>query len=139
MKNMKHNDADYVFTSVGRRHFVAGLSASAISMAAHPIAAAGLPASGDIPYSGNASGRKWYKGNTHMHTIRSDGDTFPIEAAALFKRDGYHFISVSDHNVSSAEPQAPIPVDSYKGKKISQEMRTNFGRDFPGLELCRTV
>ena len=139
MTDMRHNYADDVFASVGRRYFVAGLGASAISMAAHPLAAASLPNSGSIPYSVNGSGRKWYKGNTHMHTIRSDGDTFPIEAAALFKRDGYHFISFSDHNVSSAEPQKPIPVDSHKGKKISQEMRTNFERDFPSLELCRTV
>ena len=136
---MNHLNANDPFTTVGRRRFVAGLSASAISMAAHSLAAANGPTSGDIPYSGSICGRKWHKGNTHMHTIRSDGDTFPIEAAALFKRDGYNFICFSDHNVSSAEPQKPIPVDSHKGKKISQEMRINFKRDFPNLELCRTV
>ena len=136
---MKHNDADNAFAAVGRRSFVAGLGASAISMAAHSLAAADSHDSAIIPYSGDTCGRKWHKGNTHMHTIRSDGDAFPIEAAALFKRDGYHFICFSDHNVSSAEPQKPIPVDSPKGKKVTEEIRASFRRDFPNLELCRTV
>ena len=92
---MKHNDADNAFAAVGRRSFVAGLGASAISIAAYSLAAADSHDSAIIPYSGDTCGRKWHKGNTHMHTIRSDGDAFPIEAAALFKRDGYHFICFS--------------------------------------------
>lgn len=42
---------------------------------------------------------KWYKGNLHMHTFWSDGKAFPEEAIEMYKKAGYNFISLSDHNV----------------------------------------
>ncbi|MDO4573679.1 MAG: hypothetical protein Q4D98_00530 [Planctomycetia bacterium] len=60
-------------------------------------AAAVLPSgvSGEEPAS---RGKKWYRGNLHMHTFRSDGVAFAEEAAALYKRLGYHFVCLTDHN-----------------------------------------
>ena len=89
---------------VGRRDFVAGLGAGTI-VAAFSGRCATAPAAG-VPYAGVQCGKRWFKGNTHMHTVRSDGDAFPAEAAALFKRAGYNFVCFSDHNVTSAEPSA---------------------------------
>jgi predicted metal-dependent phosphoesterase TrpH len=42
---------------------------------------------------------RWYRGNTHMHSLWSDGDEFPEMAAAWYKEHGYHFVGLSDHNV----------------------------------------
>src|SRR5687767_13764789 len=32
-----------------------------------------------------ASAKRWYKGNTHAHTLRSDGDSTPEEVAKWYK------------------------------------------------------
>ena len=45
------------------------------------------------------SGSKWYKGNTHTHTLNSDGDTSPEDVARWYKSHGYAFLVLSDHNV----------------------------------------
>ena len=42
-------------------------------------------------------GRKWFKGNLHMHTTESDGKLTPAEAAALYAENGYDFIARTDH------------------------------------------
>ncbi|MCH7824783.1 MAG: PHP domain-containing protein [Acidobacteria bacterium] len=41
----------------------------------------------------------WFKGNTHTHTLESDGDSPPEEVAAWYKQNGYDFLVLSDHNV----------------------------------------
>jgi hypothetical protein len=41
---------------------------------------------------------KWYKGNTHTHTLNSDGDTAPDEVARWYREHGYHFLVLTDHN-----------------------------------------
>ena len=44
------------------------------------------------------SGR-WLKGNTHTHTLESDGDSPPDTVAKWYKDHGYRFLVISDHNV----------------------------------------
>jgi hypothetical protein len=41
---------------------------------------------------------KWYKGNTHTHTVNSDGDSTPDEVARWYREHGYQFLVLSDHN-----------------------------------------
>lgn len=43
----------------------------------------------------------WWKGNLHTHTLWSDGDDYPEMVADWYKRNGYHFLALSDHNVLS--------------------------------------
>ena len=45
----------------------------------------------------DSNGRKWFKGNLHMHTTESDGKLTPAEAAALYAENGYDFIARTDH------------------------------------------
>ncbi len=40
----------------------------------------------------------WYRGNTHVHTVNSDGDSAPDVVARWYKEHGYHFVVISDHN-----------------------------------------
>ncbi|NUQ66224.1 MAG: hypothetical protein HUU20_27505 [Pirellulales bacterium] len=47
----------------------------------------------------SGGGRGWYKGNTHCHSLWSDGDEFPEMAAEWYKSHGYHFLALSDHNL----------------------------------------
>ncbi len=41
----------------------------------------------------------WYKGNLHSHTTNSDGNFTPEEAVKEFKKHGYAFLCISDHNL----------------------------------------
>ena len=41
---------------------------------------------------------QWYKGNTHTHTINSDGDSTPDEVVRWYKEHHYHFLVLTDHN-----------------------------------------
>ncbi|NUO81932.1 CehA/McbA family metallohydrolase [candidate division KSB1 bacterium] len=47
----------------------------------------------------DATGMRWFKGNTHTHTTMSDGDSPPEVVARWYKDHGYRFLVLSDHNV----------------------------------------
>jgi hypothetical protein len=42
---------------------------------------------------------QWFKGNTHTHTLESDGDSTPGDVARWYKDHGYNFLVLSDHNL----------------------------------------
>ena len=46
-------------------------------------------------------GRKWFKGNTHTHSLWSDGNDFPEMIVGWYQDQGYDFLALSDHNVLS--------------------------------------
>jgi hypothetical protein len=41
----------------------------------------------------------WYKGALHVHTTRSDGSLTPNQSIEFHRDHGYHFLSVTDHDV----------------------------------------
>src|SRR5687767_7698551 len=41
---------------------------------------------------------QWYKGNTHTHTLNSDGDSTPDEVVRWYREHRYHFLVLTDHN-----------------------------------------
>ncbi len=51
--------------------------------------------------SATAEEFRWFKGNTHTHSLWSDGNDFPEMIADWYKKNGYHFLTLSDHNVLS--------------------------------------
>jgi len=42
---------------------------------------------------------KWYKGNTHAHTIKSDGASTPENVAKWYRDHGYNFLFITDHEM----------------------------------------
>ncbi|MFQ5506086.1 MAG: PHP domain-containing protein, partial [Planctomycetota bacterium] len=44
---------------------------------------------------------RWYKGNLHTHSLWSDGNDFPEMIADWYKKNGYDFLALSDHNILS--------------------------------------
>lgn len=40
----------------------------------------------------------WYRGDLHMHTVYSDGDSYPHEVAAAVYEAGLDFYGITDHN-----------------------------------------
>ena len=70
---------------------------------------------------------RWWKGNTHTHTLWSDGDDFPEMVADWYKRNGYHFVSLTDHNtVATEERWWPVPTTGI-GREAYDKYRARFG------------
>src|SRR5688500_17510951 len=46
----------------------------------------------------SSSELRWFKGNTHTHTLNSDGDSTPDEVVRWYREHGYHFVFLTDHN-----------------------------------------
>ncbi len=53
---------------------------------------------------------KAFKGDTHLHTCRSDGEGTPFEVSCAYRDSGYDFIAVTDHHrfAPSLEAQREI-------------------------------
>jgi len=50
------------------------------------------------PVTPAARAPRWYKGNTHTHTINTDGDSSPIDVVRFYRDLGYNFLILSDHD-----------------------------------------
>lgn len=55
----------------------------------------------ELRRSGAALEPRWIKGNLHTHSLWSDGNEFPEMILDWYKRQGYDFLAMSDHNVLS--------------------------------------
>lgn len=44
-----------------------------------------------------AQSSKWYKGNTHTHTLNSDGDSTPADVVKWYRENRYNFLFLTDH------------------------------------------
>jgi hypothetical protein len=40
----------------------------------------------------------WFRGNTHTHTLESDGDSSPAEVVRWYREHGYDFLVITDHD-----------------------------------------
>ena len=45
-----------------------------------------------------APAARWFRGNTHTHTLNSDGDSTPAEVVRSYRELRYHFLVITDHN-----------------------------------------
>jgi hypothetical protein len=53
--------------------------------------------------------KRWFKGNTHTHSLWSDGNDFPEMIVDWYRKKGYDFLALSDHNVlSRSEKWMPV-------------------------------
>src|SRR5437016_9038026 len=90
----------------------AGLLSAAVAWQAAPP---GDHANNILPVVQNTTPRFW-KGNLHTHSFWSDGDDFPEMIADWYKRNGYNFLTLSDHNILS-EGQKWIDITPGKGTR----------------------
>ncbi len=55
------------------------------------------------------------KGNLHTHTNRSDGDSAPEDVIAWYRKHGYAFLAITDHNrLTDARSYASMQDDGFK-------------------------
>ena len=55
---------------------------------------------------------RWYRGNTHTHTLNSDGDSPPDSVARWYRDRGYGFLFITDHEKITD----PAPLNARFGK-----------------------
>jgi hypothetical protein len=53
----------------------------------------------------------WYRGNTHTHTVNSDGDASPDTVARWYKEHDYQFLFITDHEYITD----PAPLNALFG------------------------
>jgi hypothetical protein len=78
---------------------------------------------------------RWYKGNTHTHTLWSDGNDFPESVVRYYKVNGYNFLALTDHNVlSRGERWMPVSEVVARRKTLGhptmEKYRALFGADW---------
>lgn len=79
-----------------------------------------------------ADAPRWFKGNTHTHSLWSDGNDFPDMIAAWYKDQGYDFLALSDHNILARGDKwvAEDVIEKKKitlGRKVLDKYRARFG------------
>lgn len=73
------------------------------------------------------SADQWWRGNTHTHTLWSDGDDFAESVAGWYRRNGYHFVAITDHNtLPTGERWIAIPVTG-PAREAYRKLTAQFG------------
>jgi hypothetical protein len=87
---------------------------------------------------------RWYKGNTHTHTLNSDGDSTPDDVVRWYRENGYNFLVLTDHNfVTSVDGLNALHAADEKFIVIKGEEVSDVFAGKPihvnGLNVSRTV
>ncbi len=90
------------------------------------------------------AGTRWYKGNTHTHTLNSDGDSTPDDVVRWYREHGYQFLVLTDHNfLTSVDGLNALHGADEKYLVIRGEEVTSRAGDKPihvnGLDVARRV
>ena len=51
------------------------------------------------PRAQDAQPLRWFKGNTHTHSLNSDGDSTPDDVVRWYREQRYDFLFLTDHNM----------------------------------------
>jgi hypothetical protein len=77
------------------------------------------------------SGMNWYKGQTHTHTLWSDGDAAPDYVVNWYKESGYNFIAITDHNTMLiGDRWVPVGFESLVSEITVKDLREKLGEDW---------
>lgn len=94
---------------------------------------------------------RWWKGNTHTHTLNSDGDSPPGVVAHWYRDHDYDFLVISDHNYYTVIDELQREFDRERDRQEKrpfllipgEEVTDNFGNDKPihinGLDTTRVI
>lgn len=87
---------------------------------------------------------KWYKGNTHTHTLNTDGRDVPYDVAKWYRERGYNFLVMTDHEyITPVEPLNDLLGRTARFLVISGQEVTDRSEGKPihtnGLGLTKVV
>jgi len=81
----------------------------------------------------------WYRGNTHAHTNKSDGNIPPGVAAEWYLSRGYNFLCITDHHILTPTSSVKLPSNPRKdfilipGEEITDRLHAT------AMNIQRTV
>ncbi|HEU6453663.1 MAG TPA: hypothetical protein VFT57_19755, partial [Gemmatimonadaceae bacterium] len=61
---------------------------------------------------GHLSAPRWYRGNTHVHTSNSDGNSAPLDVVRWYREHAYDFLVITDHEYITD----PAPINALYGR-----------------------
>jgi len=78
------------------------------------------------------SGKRYFKGNLHTHSLWSDGNDFPEMIVKWYVDHDYHFLALTDHNIlADREKWMPVPqIVKRGGKNALEKYIEAFGDDW---------
>jgi predicted metal-dependent phosphoesterase TrpH len=87
---------------------------------------------------------KWYKGNTHTHTLNTDGRDVPYDVAKWYRENGYNFVVITDHEyITNVTPLNDLLGRTGSFLVISGQEVTDRSEEKPihsnGLGLTRAI
>jgi hypothetical protein len=73
---------------------------------------------------------QWYKGNTHTHSLWSDGKDFPEVIIDWYKSRGYSFLVLSEHNILAlGEKWVNLSNDPFRKERVSNYLEKYKGNN----------
>ena len=133
--NCKVCDSEMKQSVITRRGFLKGVTAGSVlpCVGCFSFGSYAIPYADILPYTSFPETGRWYKGNTHVHTYRSDGRAFPQEVAALYRRIGWDFLALTDHNVVHESNDEWYRPSEWYYKHVVSKNWPYFEKDFPDL------
>ena len=101
---------------------------AALLVSSYGCVPAPAPAPGSATAASGAAPR-WWKGNTHTHSLWSDGDDYPEMIADWYRREGYHFLAMTDHNPPPPEKWLVV-ADSGPRRRAYESYLARFGDEW---------
>lgn len=80
--------------------------------------------------SSESGSARWWKGNLHTHSLWSDGDDYPEMIARWYRDQGYHFLSVTDHNTLQAGERWHTLTNHRGTGAVLEKYRAAWGDDW---------
>ncbi len=74
---------------------------------------------------------QWYRGNTHTHSLWSDGDATPEEVGDWYHSNGYHFLVMTEHDrIARGERWITVGERGRISNQYLEDLRARFGREW---------
>lgn len=81
----------------------------------------------------------WFKGNTHTHSLWSDGNDFPEMIVEWYQERGYDFIALSDHNIlATTEKWMDVEAIAKRQRAIGRGAMDKYRARYEGKNWIET-
>ncbi|MBO5923073.1 MAG: hypothetical protein J6Q81_01035, partial [Lentisphaeria bacterium] len=77
--------------------------------------------------------KNWRKGALHCHSLWSDGRALPEMILHTYRKLGYNFVCIADHNVFQSDNQVWLPVMPDEGPWPSSLCQAEYERTVSAL------
>ncbi len=73
---------------------------------------------------------RWWKGNLHTHSLWSDGDDYPEMIVEWYKKHGYNFLAMSEHNIVMTGTKWTVVTTNANSAEAFNKYMRRFGTNW---------